>query len=88
MNVRDRYGNLVALPDERWDHIVSYHPELEDHLADVIETIRRGRRKQDPLDPLKWKYIHPCPLLAHGMTHIVVVVRKRQTYFVLTAYPV
>ncbi len=88
MRIRDRYGNIIALTDERWDHIVTYHPELEEHLDDVIETVRKGRRRQDPLDPHKYKYSYPCHTLPFGMTHIVVIVKKRQTHFVLTAYPV
>ena len=34
--VRDRYGNLIALTDERWRHIVTYHPELEEFLDEVM----------------------------------------------------
>lgn len=88
MLVRDRHGNIIRLTEERWSHIVQYHPELEEHQEEVLATIRFGRRRQDPLDPLKYKYIRPCLTLPFGMTHIVVVVRMGRAPFVLTAYGV
>ena len=47
--VRDHYGNQIELTDERWRHIVTYHPELEEFRAEVLETIRRGTRRQDAM---------------------------------------
>ena len=88
MRVRDRHGTLIHLTEERWAHIVEYHPELEDHYEEILATIRLGRRRQDPLDPLKYKYIRPCLILPFGMTQIVVVVRMGRAPFVLTAYGV
>lgn len=35
----DRYGNQIELTNERWRHIVTYHPELEDCQDDVLGTI-------------------------------------------------
>lgn len=88
MQIKDRYGNSIQLTEERWAHIVQYHPELEEHYDEVLATIRFGRRRQDALDPLKYKYIRSCLPLPFGMTHIVVVVRMGRTPFVLTAYGV
>lgn len=88
MRVRDRHGNFISLTEERGDHIVQYHPELEEYYDEVLATIRFGQRRQDPLDPLKYKYIRPCLILPFGMTYIVVVVRMGRAPFVLTAYGV
>lgn len=88
MQIRDRYGNIIQLTEERWAHIVQYHPELEEYYDEVLATIRFGRRRQDALDPLKYKYIRPCLTLPFDMTHIVVVVRVGRTPFVLPAYGV
>lgn len=88
MRVRDRHSNFISLTEERWDHIVQYHPELDEHYDEVLATIRFGRRRQDALDPLKYKYIRSCLTLPFGMTHIVVVVRMGRAPFVLTAYGV
>jgi hypothetical protein len=88
LRVRDRHGHLISLTEERWAHIVEYHPELEEHFEEVLATIRFGRRRQEALDPLKYKYIRPCLTLPFGMMHIVVVVRMGRAPFVLTAYGV
>ena len=84
--VTDRWGNRITLTDERWRHIVEWHPELEDLLQEVLDAIRKGRRRQDPIDPHKYKYLLPVEGLPFGLTHIVVVVRIAARKFVLTAY--
>ena len=88
MTVRDRRGHRIELTDERWFHIVTYHPELEDCREDVLETIRKGRRRQDALEPEKYKYIKRFDDLPMGYTHLVVVVKMIRNNFVLTAYGV
>ena len=62
------------------------HPELEGFEEDVLETIRKGRRRQDPIDPHKYKYVYQAEGLPFGLTHIVAVVRIAARKFVLTAY--
>lgn len=84
--IRDRWGNRITLTDERWKHIIEWHPELEEFREEILDTIRKGRRKQDPLDPHKYKYIYQVEGLPFGLTHIVVVVRIGTRKFVLTAY--
>jgi hypothetical protein len=82
----DRWGNRITLTYKRWQHIVEWHPELEEFQNKVLETIRKGRRRQDPLDPNKYKYVYPVQELPFGLTHFVVVVRIATRKFVLTAY--
>ena len=84
--VTDRWGNRITLTDERWRHIMEWHPELEDFQKDVLDAIRKGTRRQDPIDPHKYKYLHSVEDLPFGLTHIVVVVRIAVWKFVLTAY--
>lgn len=84
--VTDRWGNRITLTDERWQHIIEWHPELEEFQDEALETIRKGRRRQDPIDEQKYKYVYPAPGLPFGLTHIVVVVRIASRKFVLTAY--
>jgi hypothetical protein len=62
--VTDRWGNRITLTDERWQHIIEWHPELEGFEDDVLDTIRKGRRRQDPIDPHKYKYMYPVKRLA------------------------
>jgi hypothetical protein len=84
--VRDRYGNQIELTDERWRHIVTYHPELEDRRDEVLETIRKGVRRQDAVEPEKYKYVRKFADLPLDYTHLVAVVKMVRNNFVLTAY--
>jgi hypothetical protein len=77
--VQDRSGNLIYLTDERWQHIIApdNHPELaayEDHLR---EALRRARRKQDRLNPQKYRYTLPFDDLVEENTHVEAVVLFR-----------
>jgi hypothetical protein len=78
-SVRDRYGNEIYLTQERWEHIIEpiNHPEMgayEEHLKAVI---RSGRRKQDPLNPQKYRYSQTFADLVEDNTHIVAIVLFR-----------
>ena len=88
--VFDRY-----LTDERWEHLIEFHEEMRGYRDHLLATLRRGRRRQDPLDPTVYSFIHPFEDLEHGYTHVVVIVKfsVRETSqgivrnnFVLTAY--
>ncbi len=91
--VRDRQGHMIYLTCERWEHALD-HPGMHAKLREsVLETLRKGSRKQDAYDPTKYKYIHEFLDLSLPYTHIVVVVKfgRRNMHaetnnFVLTAY--
>lgn len=77
--VRDRFGNEIYLTEERWEHIIEpiNHPEMtnyEDHLKIVI---RSGQRKQDTLNPQKYRYSYAFDDLIEDNTHIIVIVLFR-----------
>jgi hypothetical protein len=84
--VQDRYGNQIELTDERWRHIVTYHPELEDYREEVLDTLRRGTRRQDAMEQNKYKYMRKFVGLPLNYTHVVAVVKMVRNNFVLTAY--
>jgi hypothetical protein len=77
--VHDRYGNKIYLTDERWEHITDpmNHPEMSDYEEHLKETIRSGRRKQDPLNPQKYRYVKAFDDLAEDNTHVVAIVLFR-----------
>lgn len=77
--VNDHYGNEIYLTRERWEHIVDpiNHPEMSDFEGHLKETIRSGIRKQDTLNPQKYRYVKPFENLAEGNTHIVAIVLFR-----------
>ena len=70
----DRYGNKLYMTAERWLHAQEKRPWLTDYLDQVLETIRRGRRRQDPLNPRKYKYYWPVSGLEPEYNHLIVVV--------------
>jgi len=72
--VHDRTGNPIYLTQERWKHIVdeNNHPEMlayEDYLQ---LTIKKGRRRQEPLNPRKYRYVYLFDDLPDDVNHIVV----------------
>lgn len=72
----DAYGNRIYLTHERWKHITEpfNHPEMSAYEEHLRETIQRGRRKQDPLNPRKYRYVKALDDLAGDNTHIIAIV--------------
>lgn len=77
--VHDRYGNAIYLTEERWEHITEpiNHPEMADYEEELKETIRRGQRKQDTINPQKYRYSRAFDSLSDYNTHIVAIVLFR-----------
>lgn len=93
---QDRFGHLIYLTSERWQHIIDpgNHPEVEPYLSHLRETVRRGSRRQDPLLSNVYKYYRQFSDLPEGMNQLVVVVVFRpdtntpsqENNFIVTAY--
>ena len=75
--VHDNDGREIYLTEERWEHIASGHSELRNHLEDVLNTVRRGRRRQQPQDPQTFVYRLRCETLRPPFNGILVVVAFR-----------
>ena len=77
--VRDRYGNQIYLTEERWEHITEAinHPEMIDYEDELQMTMRWAVRKQDTLNPQKYRYSMAFDELADDNTHIVAIVLFR-----------
>jgi len=77
--VQDKYGNEIYLTEERWLHITEdiNHPDMTGRMAELQDTIRFGNRKQDPLNPQKYRYTKRFDSLDEYNTHIVSVVLCR-----------
>jgi hypothetical protein len=87
--VRDRRGREIYITEERWKHIVEGHEELSEHLADVLDTVRKGHPKQDAILPYKYTYTLCCEDLPGDFDRIVVKVifRPEGNNFIVTAWP-
>jgi len=74
--VQDRYGNLVYLTQVQWKHIIAdtNHPEMEDYEEYLQTTIKEGRRRQEPLNPRKYRYSYRFDDLPDDVNHVVVIV--------------
>jgi len=72
--IQDRYGNTIYFTEERWQHILESRPELEPYLDMFLETLRLGRRNQDPLIPNEYRYYRRFDELLPENNHVVVVV--------------
>ena len=77
--VRDHYNNEVYLTYERWEHITDSinHPEMAAYEEHVQDTIRSGQRRQDALQPQKYRYVKAFDDLAAENTHLVAIVLCR-----------
>jgi hypothetical protein len=74
--VQDRYDNSIYLTQERWEHIIDpiNHPDMRDYEEELKETIQSGVRKQDTLNPQKYRYSKEFSNLPADNTHIVAIV--------------
>ena len=96
--VQDRHRNSIYLTQERWEHIIApaTHPEMVDYEDHLRQTIQSGRRRQEPLNPSKYRYSRYFDDLPDDSNHIVVIVlftfdvddhgRTIENNFVATAF--
>ncbi len=74
--VQDRYGNLIYLTHERWEHIVEpmNHSEMVGYEGFLKTAIKNGKRRQESLNPRKYRYIYPFDNLPDDVNHVVAIV--------------
>lgn len=74
--VHDRDGNAIYLTEERWAHIIdeANHVEMIDYEELIKTTIRQGKRRQEPLNPRKYRYYRYFTQLPDEVNHIVAIV--------------
>lgn len=74
--VQDRYGNQIYLTHERWTHITAdiNHPEMESYEDFLKTTLRKGHRRQEPLNPRKYRYYHSFDNLPDDVNLVVAIV--------------
>lgn len=71
-----KFGNDIYFTHERWEHIIDplNHPEMAGCEEQLKETVRTGTRKQDPLNPRKYRYVKAFDHLEQDNTHIMAIV--------------
>jgi hypothetical protein len=75
-NVHDRYGNQIYITQERWEHIIDgmNHPEIGEYEDVVKHTLQTEHRRQEPLNPRKYRYAQYFDDLPGDVNAIVVIV--------------
>jgi len=43
--IKDRYGRLIRLTEERWKHIIQEHPDVQD-IEEIKNTIQQPTKVQ------------------------------------------
>jgi hypothetical protein len=85
---RDVYNREIRLTDERYEHLVSDHPEMEDQIDKVQETLidpeNIVRSKSDTQVELFYKYYPSTPVTNKHMCIVVKVLKDDA--FIITAY--
>ncbi len=78
-SVFDRYKNEICITDERWNHIIepTNHPEMTLCEEQLKQTLRKGDRKQEALNPQKYRYSKSFDNLTRDNTHIIAIVLFR-----------
>jgi hypothetical protein len=77
--IRDQSGHIIYLTQERWDHITAplNHPEMIRYEEHLKETVASGQRRQDSVNPQKYRYAKAFADLPVDNTHIVAIVLFR-----------
>ena len=73
--VQDREGNDIYLTEERWRHITDAenHPEMAKREQHLKSTLQLGRRRQEPLNPRKYRYSRAFDDLPDDFNHLVAI---------------
>jgi hypothetical protein len=53
-------GRRAELSASTWDHVLAGHPEMADHIDDVIDTIQQPELREDDVRPGRSRYFRRC----------------------------
>ena len=82
---KDKFGNIIRLTDDQWNHIIKEHPEVEPYknrLPDVLikpDLVKRSKRDRDT-----FLYYHYYEDVYQGK-YLLIVARTRD-WLLLTCY--
>jgi len=80
---KEKFGQLIRLTDERWQHIIERHPEVEKHLVKIQSTIQnpdiivKNRYNQSE------RYYHRY---FKSLTNYLIVIIEYEKNFVITTF--
>ncbi len=86
--LKDVYKRNVRLTDERYEHLVSDHPEMEKQIDKVQETLLNAdkvvRSKIDAQVELFYRFYHSTPVTNKYLCVVVKILEDDA--FIITAY--
>ncbi|OGL42752.1 MAG: hypothetical protein A2W05_02640 [Candidatus Schekmanbacteria bacterium RBG_16_38_10] len=86
MTITDIFNDIIELTDERWQHIVREHPEVESYKGKIQEVlsspdyVKKSKRDKEVL----LYYRHYDDIL--DGKYLLVAVKKGLRSFILTCY--
>jgi len=81
--VRDKFGKLIRLTKERWDHILDRHPEVKPHL-NKIKTVLQDPEIiiENPYNKNE-KYYHKY---FKNFKNFLIIILEIKKGFIITAF--
>ena len=80
---KEKFGQLIRLTEERWQHIIERHPEVEGHLAKIQSTIQNPDIIVKNQYNKNERYYHRY---FKSLTNYLVIVIEYKKNFIITAF--
>ncbi len=82
----DRFGDVVELTDEGWNHIVKEHPEVGQYVERIAEVLSEPDYvKKSKRDEFVWLYYRHYGDIFGGK-FLLVAVKRGTRPFIITSY--
>ena len=77
-------GFKVILTKERWEHIIARHPELEDKIEKILETVMRPDEAYE--DPTGAIHVLKRQIGDVSDYFVVIYIKEKENFYIRTAY--
>jgi len=81
--VREKFGKLIRLTKERWNHIIDRHPEVKPYLSKIKITIQEPEIIIENPYNKNEKYYHKY---FKGLKNFLIVILETNKKFIITAF--
>ena len=80
---KEKFGQLIRLTGERWQHIVERHPEVKEHLLKIRSTIQKPdlivQNQYNQVERYYHKYFK-------SLKNYLIVIIEYKKNFIITAF--
>jgi hypothetical protein len=82
----DPFGDSIKLTDERWQHILTRHPEMSGHLDNLRLTIKEPNTiYRSQIEPTEYHFYRLLETNI-GQLYLIAIVIKTAAPFIVTAH--